>query len=273
MTITEFLDELRTKNYASETVRSYKTALTFFEKTEITRESIIAFQSHLLHVSPVTRRSYLHKLKRYLNSTRPELGKYIEIPKVPKTVLKDIPSEHVVDGILEKPDTSSFTGIRDRAILELVYATGIRRAEIAGLTLSDIDTVKSVIRITQGKNGRDRVIPISKRALEWIRRYVDTVRPCCRPLENYVFISTRSRKGLSAPSIAKVIRKYSSYSPHKYRHAYATHLLHNGIKETTLQRLLGHEQISTTAIYTKVTITELKKSYFKYHTRDSWKGI
>ena len=154
-------------------------------------------------------------------------------------------------------------------ILELLYGAGLRKKELTNLKLDDIDCQKRTVRVISGKNQKDRVVPISKVAVVWLKKYVEEVRTVLKPKSDYLFIAKSGYQATGA-IIYNAVKSYSQYSCHKYRHAYATHLLQNGMKETSLQRLLGHSCITTTQIYTKVTIKDLKTSYAKYHQRDRW---
>lgn len=265
----EFLNQLKDKGCTKETIASYMYVFRFFEGKVISRKSIREYEEHILSLAQTSRAGQLRKLKQFLKVRYPDLAHVVNIPKAPKALPKKIPDQDEVSEVLQLPDICSFQGIRDRAILELFYASGIRKSELIHLKLEDIDFSKQFIRINQGKMKKDRLIPVSKQSLKWISRYVKRVRKFFNPKTNYVFLSkTGHRMDTGTPY--KIIRKYSEYGCHKYRHAFATHLLQNGMKEVSLQRLLGHSHISTTQIYTKVTINELKASYKKYHQRDKW---
>jgi integrase/recombinase XerD len=265
----EFLSHLKEKNYAYSTIRAYKRVLSFFEDKPINQKLIQSYQKKIKKISPNSKRYYLACLRKYLSSNYPKLIRYIDMPKEEKKFPKNIPDQDEIRLILQKPDTTTFVGIKEKAILETFYSTGIRRQELGNLKLDDIDFVKNVIRINQGKMKKDRIIPISSNSLRWLKKYIDKVRPLLKPRINYVFVSSNGVK-LSLSAFNKIVQKYSSKSCHKYRHAYATHLLQNGMKETTLQRLLGHSQINSTQIYTKITLNELKSSYKKHHQRQKW---
>ena len=267
--ITDFLRQLKERGLADQTVGHYRFVLKNFENVPLTKQAIESYRARFSHYQASTMRSCLEMLKRYLNQVKPELVKYVIIPKVPKRVPKNIPSQTQVKEILGQPDLTTFEGIRDRAILELFYSTGLRKKELLQLKVEDIDTIKQLVRVNQGKNNKDRIVPISKNSLIWIKKYLERVRPALKPKCNNIFLNRFGwEMGNGHPYVR--VRRYSKNGCHKYRHAYATHLLQNGMKETSLQRLLGHALITTTQVYTKVTIQDLIHSYRRYHYRDKW---
>jgi len=264
----EFLNDLKEKGYDPKTIWHYRRVFASFPRG-FTKESIERYQQSIRNLAPITQANYLAKLGKYLKLYYPKLAKEIIKVKVPEVLPKNIPDQKNVKEILQQPNVSTFSGVRDRVILELFYSTGIRRKELVNLKVDDIDRVKQIVRINEGKNKKDRLVPISKHSLQWVRRYLDRIRPCYEPKSNY-FLVGKDGHQMAASTPYKIIKRYADYSCHKYRHAYATHLLENGMKETSLQRLLGHTHLTTTQIYTKVTITELQKEYRKYHPRDTW---
>jgi len=232
--------------------------------------SVLAFHDKIRHLKPRTRLGYLNKLKQFLKKANPDLVALLIFPKLPVELPKHIPTEMQTRDILQKPDLSTFLGVRDRAILELLYGSGLRRSEVVNLTLDDIDFASRVLRVNQSKGNKDRLVPFSKEAELWMKRYIDRVRPCFNPKESTVFV-TRTGKKPGPELIERTVKQYAPFSPHTYRHAYATHLLRGGMKETSLQKLLGHSLIATTQLYTQVTIEDLKTNLAKYHPRNRWK--
>ena len=270
-TVSDYLRQLKEKGLAKATVSSYRFVLRNFVDIPLNKQAIERYQRQISHYQAATKRGCLEKLIRYLKETKPELIKHVIIPKVPKRVPKDIPSQVEVKEILQQPDLTTFEGIRDRAMLELFYSTGLRKKELLNLKVEDIDSVKQLVRVNEGKNNKDRIVPISKQSLLWVRKYIEKVRPTMTPKCNMVFVNRFGwEMSVNHPYVR--VRRYSKNGCHKYRHAYATHLLQNGMKETSLQRLLGHALIATTQIYTKVTINDLKASYIRYHPRDRWRS-
>ena len=267
--IDKYLTHLAKQNYCRETIDHYKNVLRFFKSRTVNQAAIAQYQISIQNLAPITQRGYLSMLRNYLRDYYPKLITEIVVPKGPKPLPKNIPSKSTIQTILNSPDTNTFRGIRDKAVLELFYATGIRRMELMNLKLADINFEKLLIRINQGKMRKDRIVPIAKKSLYWINKYIQTVRPQFKPKTDYVFVTTNGFK-LHKNAAGNILANYSSFSCHKYRHAFATHLLQNGMREVSLQRLLGHSKISTTQHYTKVTIVDLKQNYLKYHQRDNW---
>lgn len=267
--ITKYLALLAQQNYCGSTIALYAQELRFFENIPIDKATIMQYQATLKRLAPCTQLRQLSTLRNYCKRFFPELISEIVLPKLPKPLPQNIPSKTIIQTILNEPDTMTFTGTRDKAMLELFYATGIRRLELINLKLTDINFKKAVIRINQGKMRKDRIVPIAKQSLDWLQKYIKKVRPYSKPKTDYVFVSANGYK-LTKSTPNNILANYSGFSCHKYRHAFATHLLQNGMKETSLQRLLGHTKISTTQRYTKVTIVDLKQNYLKYHQRDNW---
>ena len=178
-----------------------------------------------------------------------------------------------INSILENIDTSKQVNLRDRAILELLYASGIRVSEITDLKIENIDVEVGYIRVF-GKGSKERVIPIGKHAKKWLNKYLENVRPKLNKSSdsNYTFLNRRGKK-LSRQSIWKLIKKYGrknaipNISPHTFRHSFATHLLEGGADLRSVQEMLGHVDISTTQIYTQLSRKRLKEIHKKYHPR------
>ena len=172
--------------------------------------------------------------------------------------------------VLQGPDVTTYKGVRDRAILETLYGTGVRKQELLNLQLDDIDLVSKRLRVNQGKNSKDRILPIPDECFCWLEQYMQFVRAELKPKTLHVFMNMEGGNAVKKSSLYRILKEYSEFSTHKYRHAYATHLMENGMAETNIQVLLGHSNLSSTQIYTKVTISELQKQYDRFHDRDSW---
>jgi integrase/recombinase XerD len=268
--IRHYLGSLEQRNYAPSTLKLYSNILKPLSAKPMRPATLLEYQRSILPLATVTRLGKLSVLKKYLEFSHPTLAPLVILPKKPFVLPKNIPAQSEIKAILKKPDTTTFSGLRDRAILELFYSTGMRRMEIVNLKIDDINFEKQIVRINQGKGRKDRLVPIITQSLTWVAAYLKKVRPFLKPKGDTLFLS-RGGKAMHIGTPHQIIQKYAPYSCHKYRHAFATHLLQNGMKETSLQQLLGHTQIDTTQRYTKVTISDLKKSYAKYHHRDRWK--
>ena len=190
-----------------------------------------------------------------------------KVQKLPSTL-----SLTEVERLIETPDTTQNLGIRDRAILEAMYATGMRVSELVGLKLSDLHLSLGLVQ-TLGKGDKERIIPLGDYAIQWLERYLDEARPLlvANPSETHVFVNHHGT-GLSRQGIWKNLKQLvreaginKEVTPHTLRHSFATHLLENGADLRTVQELLGHADISTTQIYTHITkkrMTDVYKQHF-----------
>ncbi len=197
----------------------------------------------------------------------------IESPKIGRKLPINL-SEDDIDQLLSAPDCSTSKGKRDKTILELLYATGLRISELTNLELSQIDLKRGIIKIL-GKGGKERIVPIGQTALDWVKDYLDNVRKDIIDKDDniYLFINKKGKK-ISRKSCWSFINSYSKsvlnnkiISPHSLRHAFATHLLNNGADLRSVQMLLGHSSLSTTQIYTHVAKERLIKFHNKFHPR------
>ncbi|MBX3298574.1 MAG: tyrosine recombinase XerD [Acidobacteria bacterium] len=178
-----------------------------------------------------------------------------------------------VDRLLETPDTSTLTGLRDRAILELMYACGLRVSEATGLKLRDLD-IDSGILTTTGKGAKTRRIPVGRSAVECLRAYLAASGAGSVERDDTLFL-TPAGKPLSRQAVYTMITGYAEkcgfhgVTPHTLRHSFATHLVQNDADIRTVQQMLGHSDISTTQIYTHLSSSHLKRSYDRFHPRSS----
>ena len=213
----------------------------------------------------------LHQFLRQERLTDHDPMQHIDTPnkvqKLPSTL-----SLTEVERLIETPDTTKNLGIRDRAILEVMYATGMRVSELVGLKLSDLHLSLGLVQ-TLGKGDKERIIPLGDYAIQWLERYLDEARPLlvANPSETHVFVNHHGT-GLSRQGIWKNLKQLvreaginKEVTPHTLRHSFATHLLENGADLRTVQELLGHADISTTQIYTHITkkrMTDVYKQHF-----------
>lgn len=193
----------------------------------------------------------------------------LEMPRMEKRLPKAILSSHEVEQVLNEPDVTTGSGIRDRAILEVLYSTGIRRNELVGLKCDDLDYERGTLMVRQGKGKKDRMIPIGERALKWVRKYVEEVRDDVSG-EQSLFL--HRKKSLSLTWLSDLVSKYIRESDiekegscHLFRHSMATAMLDNGADLRFIQQMLGHSDLSTTQIYTQVSIMKLKEVHTQTH--------
>lgn len=199
---------------------------------------------------------------------------HIESPQHERSLPKVLSMEEV-ETLLESPKLSDPYGYRDKAMLEMMYATGIRVSELIGLKLSDVHLTMGFVRC-MGKGSKERIIPIGKTASDAIDEYLEKGRPKLaskKHKDDSLFLNHHG-KGLSRQGFWKILKRLTAdagiekeLTPHTLRHSFATHLLENGADLRAVQEMLGHADISTTQIYTHVTKTRLKDVYTKFHPR------
>jgi integrase/recombinase XerD len=198
---------------------------------------------------------------------------YLHAPRLWKR-LPDVLHQAEIDQLMQQPDTSSPAGLRDRAMLELMYAAGLRVSELLSLKISDLLLELKFVRIL-GKGLRERVVPVGREDVRWVRRYQQKARPALvGPFSDEILFLNLRGRGLSRMGFWKLLRKYVSMtdirtpvSPHTLRHSFATHLLEGGADLRAVQEMLGHADISTTQIYTHVDREYLKEVHRTFHPR------
>lgn len=192
--------------------------------------------------------------------------------QLPKAIMKPVE----VQSILAQPDTHTPTGFRDRVILEVLYSSGIRRQEVVRLLVADVDLEQGFLMIREGKNSKDRVVPIGPTVCELLQSYLTGIRPdwIGAKKDRHLFLN-RFGHGMHPMAVWQIVRKSRAgakiekpVSPHTFRHSCATHMLQAGAQLRHLQELLGHASIETTQIYTRLTISDLKEAHTRYHPRE-----
>jgi integrase/recombinase XerC len=181
-------------------------------------------------------------------------------------------TENEIIKLLEAPDKNTETGLRDRAILETLYSTGMRVGELVGLNTENVDFIGGVIKV-RGKGKKERLVPVGESALKAIRQYLEKKVIPHGESSRVVFLNKRGRR-INQRTIRRIVEKYikvfsnkTGISPHTLRHSFATHLLDRGADLRSVQELLGHANLSTTQIYTHITAQRLKEVYSKAHPR------
>ncbi len=198
---------------------------------------------------------------------------HLESPS-PWARLPGVLSQEEVERLLATPLTSDQAGIRDKAMLELLYAAGLRVSELVTLRLSDVDLEVGYVRC-RGKGSKERVVPLGAEAQKWVHRYLASARPLlARGQSNAALFLNRLGRPLTRQGFWKILRAYAAASgidrrvtPHTLRHSFATHLLERGADLRAVQMMLGHADISTTQIYTHISRSHLKAVYNRYHPR------
>ena len=217
---------------------------------------------------------FLFLEKQGLNTDNPAAD--IATPKLEKYVPTYLPVDDIFR-LLERPDRKKPLGLRDLALLEVLYSCGIRAGELEGLNISNIDFDERLIKVT-GKGDRERIVPIGRQALSAVREYLDATQDLRKKSgglmqDSPLFINFRGGR-LSTRSMGRIVKKYvketgltDEISPHSMRHTFATHLLDGGADLRSVQELLGHTSLSTTQKYTHVTLDRLMEVYDKAHPR------
>lgn len=289
--IDAFIDDLWLQDgLAKNTLESYRSDLTLFAHwlTENKQLDLIQAGKHELEeyiaaissrykpasqrrVMSVLRRFYRLQIQNQRLTTDPsqELGTPIPVERFPKTL-----SEAQVEALLAAPDTDSPFGLRDRAMLETIYASGLRVSELVNLRLFEMDLNQGLVRIT-GKGSKERLVPLGEWALEWIQRYLREARPVLLKTPCDAVFITRFGSAMTRQMFWNTIKTHAAtagintrqISPHTLRHAFATHLLNHGADLRVVQLLLGHADISTTQIYTHVARERLKQIHLLHHPR------
>jgi integrase/recombinase XerD len=202
----------------------------------------------------------------------------LQMPKLPEHLPRSVLTPNEVERVLSQPDISTLLGIRDRAILEVLYSTGARRAEVLGLEVCDLNAEQGTLMIREGKGRRDRMVPLGARALRWVMKYLNDVRPThaakC-PESRFLFVSEQG-KALGGDYVTHRFRRYiraaevnKAGACHVLRHSMATGMLEGGADVRFIQAMLGHANLKTTQVYTRVSIQKLKAVHATTHPAEN----
>ncbi len=217
------------------------------------------------------KRFYRHALRQNTIKADPTLR--IDTPKLPRPLPKTL-TETDVEGLLAAPALDQPLGLRDRAMLEVLYASGLRVSELVTLKVPQVSRDMSVVRV-MGKGSKERLVPLGEEALSWLERYLKEARPALlgERISDALFVTTRAAV-MTRQAFWHLLKRYAlqaglhkPISPHTLRHAFATHLLNHGADLRVVQLLLGHADISTTQIYTHVAQERMKQLHAKHHPR------
>jgi integrase/recombinase XerD len=295
----QFLKSLEAARYSERTLEGYQLALTRLVEsleaqgidcvTSITPEALITCQQEMLTrtnrahrpVSVATVASFTSDVRmffRYLVKHRYVLINPAQDLEVPRQAIR--PPNRVLDlasvkRLLQVPRTKTVQGLRDRAILEVLYSTGIRVTELISLQVHDINLADHELLVREGKGRKTRLIPIGSAACVWVERYLERSWPRLlrKRGDTTLFLSARGRR-LHRVLVARILRGYGRaartsipVTPHVLRHTFATHMLRGKASLRHLQEMLGHKRLTTTQIYTKVDISDLKAVHRRCHPR------
>lgn len=288
--IDAFIDYLWLQDGLSDnTLKSYRMDLTIFSKwletnkldwSSLNKENLHHFIHH--RVATTSNRTTVRSIsciKRFyqflvlMNQIEHDPTAELTIPATSKALPKSL-SEADVNSLLSQPQLDNVYGVRDRAMLETLYATGLRVTELVGLQLNQMDLQVGVVRV-MGKGNKERLVPLGENACDWLQLYVSDYRSDLvkAPSSPAVFLSKHGC-AMSRQAFWQIIKRYGQQaciekklSPHTLRHAFATHLLNHGADLRSVQMLLGHSSLSTTQIYTHVAKERLKKLHQEHHPR------
>jgi integrase/recombinase XerD len=285
-----FLAEMHRRNFAAATITGYRDAIEEFfcrlrqlnitDPRQVRRSHVEEHQAWLLgrKLKPRTvahRIQAIRGLFEHLTST----GKLLTAPtdgvvalKLSRVLPRRVVTEREMQKLLAAPDVVTALGIRDRAMLEMLYSTAMRAGEILSLEVADIDTEHGLVHIREGKGRKDRVVPLGRAAQTWVRRYTTDVRPgwLKNESERGLFVSKHGTP-FTVENLHAMLRRHCTAAklehiyPHAIRHAVATHMLARGADLRAVQKLLGHASLTTTQFYTRVTPTEVLAAHRRTH--------
>lgn len=295
--IDEWFRRLEERAYSQRTVDAHKWALRMFLRwseerdlrtaRQITRPILESYQRWLFHyrkadgrpLGVTTRRMRLGAVQRFFawlcrdHRLDANPAADLEMPRKPYRSLPKALTLSEVETILNVPDIADPLGIRDRAILETLYATGIRRSEAVRLDVDDLDLERGMLTVRKGKGGKDRVVPVGKRAGLWLSSYLERARPLLETAgtDRALFLTGYGER-FSAMYLGNWVRRViktagipHTGSCHLFRHSCATHMLENGADIRFIQQMLGHARLDTTQIYTEVSILQLREVHARTH--------
>jgi len=298
--LAQYFEWMRATHYAEATVRTREKLLPVFvgwcaergitQPAQVTRELLERYQRHLYGLRkesgeplcPRYQGSHLVAIKmlfRWLLESNHALydpSAKVRLPRWPRRLPRHVLTKEEAERVINQPDVSTSLGLRDRALLETLYSTGVRKQELAALKLYDLDAAAGTLMVRRGKGGKQRVVPIGERALLWVQKYLADARPefsarSAEADEGWLFLSSGGA-GLSIHSIVPIVRKHleaagidKKGSVHLWRHTMATLMLEGGADVRYVQEMLGHASLESTQIYTQVAIKKLKEVHAAAH--------
>jgi integrase/recombinase XerD len=292
-----YLESLASRNYSPGTLGGRRDALKLFmawaaerdlhRAGQITRPILESFQRWLWRYTRPngqrlgwsTQRNRLSILKDFFRwVTRQNVilhnpASELELPRPEKRLPQEVLSLAAVEKLMAIPDVSDPLGVRDRAMLELFYSTGLRRTELCRLELADLNTDRRTLHVRLGKGKKDRMVPVGQRAILWLERYLKEVRPrLSLDTRTQALFLTGYGDAFNPDVVSRMVSSWLSQAGlkgkgccHVLRHTCATHMLENGADIRFIQQLLGHEKLDTTAIYTEVSIKQLQEVHARCH--------
>ncbi len=292
-------------NRSSRTIQEYNRIIDHFinflmqigvsDIYEITKEQILSYQKEVFYqlnykgqqTLPQTHNNYLKTVKSFFKFLQIEgylvhnPAKDIPYARQPQQLPRTILTQDEIEKLLNQPDTGTPLGYRDRAILEVLYSTGIRRQELMNLEPADVDYEKGFLRVNRGKGGKDRIVPLGRIACKYVENYIKLVRIDMVRKQNspHLFLSLIGNQ-ISRSALRELILGYArkakinkAVTPHVFRHTCATHLIRRNANIRCVQEILGHQSLDTTQKYTQITITDLKEAHQACHPREKEEKI
>ena len=299
-----YLEALQVKNYAPSTLNvrellllrliEWLEARGIARPVQVTKPILERYQRHLFHYRTANGRplsfrnqsNHLVAVRGYFrwlakqNVILANPASELEFPRKEQRLPKYILTRDEAEKVLSEPDLTDPLGVRDRALMEVLYATGIRRGEVIGLTIFDIDRDRETLMVRRGKGNRQRVVPLLERAVLWVDKYVHDIRPgFVVPPDDGALFLTALGEPLTAKWTSALVRRHVKSaidkpgSCHLFRHTMATLMLENGADIRHIQEILGHRQLSSTQLYTQVSIKKLCAVHRATHPGAAWPGV
>jgi integrase/recombinase XerD len=293
----KYLQWMQTRNYSEYSVRNAQGHLSLFfqwcesrsiaRPVEVNRPILESYQRHLFYLrgnhgktlSFSTQYGRLTAVKSFFrwltkqNAIMYNPAGELDMPRLEKPLPKHVLTAAEVDTVINQAEVRDLLGLRDRAIMETLYSTGIRRMELINLLVYDLDRERGTLVIRRGKGKKDRVVPIGERAVAWIDKYLEQSRPkiVMEPDDGVLFLTNLGER-FTPNRLTQMVRVYvkaadlgKTGSCHLFRHSMATLMLENGADIRFIQHILGHERLNTTEVYTHVSIRELKRVHSETH--------
>jgi integrase/recombinase XerD len=303
--LASYIEHMQVKNYSPATIDSYRKQVSMFlahlehagvrDIKQVTRNSIADYQQKLTEHRDKTDKGYtvatlgvkiraVKRLFEYLEATNQVLinpAERIKEPKKETRLPRVILTQDEVGKILAVPNLDTMRGLRDRAILEVFYSTGIRLEEMTRLTIFDCDLQGGFLRVNKGKFAKDRVVPLGKHAVRFLKEYITRVRPHHAKKNkavNNLFVTqvggpfTKSTLCPMVSYAAKLAGIAKHVTPHTFRHTFATELVKNGADIRAVSKMLGHSCLSATSIYVRAAAVDVKKTHQQHHPREKDKA-
>jgi integrase/recombinase XerD len=292
-----YLDHIKVRGYTEATVYGQERQLRDFigwcdargieRPHEVTKPIVEAYQRYLHYyrkrdgapLSYISQRTKITPIKSFFrwlareNHVLYNPASDIELPRMTRRLPRHVLTAEEVDAVMRQPDTSDPYGVRDRAMMEVLYSTGIRRMELAQLKLTEVDLERGTLMVRDGKGRKDRFVPLGERAIDWVAQYIAEVRPqLVFARDDLTLFLTRTGESFNYCWLSRTVAQYIDKANigkrggcHIFRHTMATLMLENGADVRYIQAMLGHANLSTTSIYTQVAIRVLKEIHAATH--------